>query len=80
MSTNQLNELWELTRKNEKTIAVLQAQFGAQSEDLKQLKEDNDAMRAILNQAIGAKTLMSFAGAVVVAVITWAITYFSAKQ
>ena len=80
MSAMQLNELWELTRKNEKTIAVLEAKFGAQTEDLKQLKADNAAMRAILNQAIGAKTIISIVGAGVVAVITWAITYFSSRN
>ena len=79
MSADQLNQLWNLTRENEKNLAVLSKTVAAETEEIKALKEDNAAMKAILNQAIGAKTVFSIIGAAVVAVITWAITFFSTR-
>lgn len=76
MSAQQLNALWDLVRKNEQNIALLAQKVGDQSDTIKKLKEDNDAMRAILNQAIGAKTVITLIGAFMVSVITWAVTYF----
>lgn len=76
MSAQQLNALWDLVRKNEQNIALLAQKVGDQSDTIKKLKEDNDAMRAILNQAIGAKTMITLIGAFMVSVITWAVTYF----
>ena len=49
MSAQQLNELWNLVRKNEKNIALLTQQLGTKSVELEKLKADNEAMRAILN-------------------------------
>lgn len=77
MSARELNQLWNLVRKNETTIAVLSEKIGAQNDAIVELREDNAAMKAILNRAIGAKTVISFVGAAVVAVITWVVTYFS---
>ena len=79
MSAEQMNELWNLTRENEKTIAVLSAKFDSQSEELKKLREDNEAMRALLNRAIGERTAVGIIGAIVLNIITWAVTYFTAK-
>lgn len=79
MSAEQMNELWNLTRENEKTIAVLSAKFDSQSVEMKKLREDNEAMRALLNRAIGERTAVGIIGAIVLNVITWAVTYFTAK-
>lgn len=77
MSARELNQLWNLVRKNETTIAVLSEKLGAQNDAIAELREDNAAMKAILNRAIGAKTIIGVVGAAVVAVVTWAVTYFS---
>ena len=80
MSAQQLNELWNLVRENEKNIALLKQQLGTKSDELEKLKADNEAMRAILNQAIGAKTVFSIIGATIVALVTWAITYYTGRR
>lgn len=80
MSAQQLNELWNLVRENEKNIALLKQQLGTKSVELEKLKADNEAMHAILNQAIGAKTVFSIIGATIVALVTWAITYYTGRQ
>ena len=80
MSAQQLNELWNLVRENEKNIALLKQQLGTKSVELEKLKADNEAMHAILNQAIGAKTVFSIIGATIVAIVTWAITYYTGRR
>ncbi len=80
MSAQQLNELWNLVRKNEKNIALLTQQLGTKSVELEKLKADNEAMRAILNQAIGAKTVVKIIGAAIVALVTWAVTYCTGRR
>lgn len=80
MSAQQLNELWNLVRENEKNIALLKQQLGTKSVELEKLKADNEAMHAILNQAIGAKTVFSIIGATIVALVTWAITYYTGRR
>lgn len=77
MSASQLNDLWNLVRKNEQNIALLSQTVSTQNAALAELKADNETMKAILNRAIGAKTVISIVGAAVVAAITWAVTYFS---
>ena len=80
MSAQQLNELWNLVRKNEKNIALRTQQLGTKSVELEKLKADNEAMRAILNQAIGAKTVVKIIGAAIVALVTWAVTYCTGRR
>ena len=80
MSAQQLNELWNLVRENEKNIALLTQQLGTKSVELEKLKADNEAMRAILNQAIGAKTVVKIIGAAIVALVTWAVTYCTGRR
>lgn len=75
--TGELNELWQLTRENEKSLAVLKTKLDSNDETLKKLVRDNEAMYAILNRAIGARTIIGVIGAVVGAVITWVIAYLS---
>lgn len=77
MSIRELNQLWTIVRKNETALAVLQEKLGSQDKTIAELREDNEAMKVILNRVIGAKTIIGIIGAVVVAVITWAVTYFS---
>lgn len=79
MNAEQMNELWNLTRENEKTIAVLSTRFDSQSAEIQKLREDNEAMRALLNRAIGERTAVGIIGAIVLNIITWAVTYFTAK-
>lgn len=77
MGANELNELWNLLRENEKSIAVLSERFGQHDETLKKLSQDNEAMRAILNRAIGAKTVVGVIGGAVCIVIGWTISYLT---
>lgn len=73
MSTQQLTDLWNLVRENEKTIAILKTKMDANDETVKKLVEDNERIAAILNKAIGARTVVGVIGAIVGAVITWVI-------
>lgn len=80
MSTQQLTDLWNLVRENEKTIAILKTKMDANDETLKKLIADNEAFAAILNKAIGAKTIVGVIGAIVGALITWVIALLTIKQ
>lgn len=80
MSLQDTKELWELVRDNQRKIALLEQQQGAQNEVIRELREDNKKMLEILNRAIGGKTALAVVGSAVVSVITWAITYFSTTR
>ena len=79
MGAKELNELWNLLRENEKSIAVLNEKFGAQDKTLQKLKEDNEAMRAILNRAIGAKTVVGLIGGAICVAVGWFISWFAGR-
>lgn len=79
MSATDMSQLWDLLRENEKTIAVLATKLDSTDESIKKLREDSDAMKAILNRAIGEKSAIVVVGSAIAAIITWAVTYFSTK-
>lgn len=80
MSAEQLKDLWDIVRENEKTIAVLQTKLDANDETLKKLIADNAAFAAILNKAIGARTIVGVIGAVIGAVITWVMAWLTIRN
>ena len=80
MSTQQLTDLWNLVRENEKTIAVLKTRMDANDETLRKLTEDNEKIAAILNKAIGARTVVGIIGACVGAIITWVLAWLTFRQ
>ena len=80
MSTVQLKELWDLVRENEKTIAILSTKLDANDETLRKLIADNEAFSAILNKAIGARTVVGVVGAVVGSVRTWLWVWFTNRN
>ena len=80
MSASELTDLWNLVRENEKTIAILQTKLDANDATLKKLIADNEAIAAILNKAIGARTVVGVIGAVVGAVITWVIAVLTIRS
>lgn len=80
MGAHDLNEIWNLIRENEKTIAVLRERLGVHDEIVKKLVEDNEAMRAILNRAIGAKTVISIIGGAVCVIVGWLVSIITGRS
>ena len=80
MSEQQLADLWNIVRENEKTIAILKTRMDANDDALRKLTEDNEKIAAILNKAIGARTVVGVIGAIVGAIITWALAWFTIKN
>lgn len=80
MSAEQLNDLWDLVRENEKSIAILRTKLDANDATLKKLIADNEAFAAILNKAIGARTVVGVIGAIIGAIITWVLAWFTIKN
>lgn len=79
MGAKELNDLWTIVRANERSIEVLKARFGDANEELRKLHADNEAMKAILNRAIGAKTFAGIVGAVIGALVAWSIAIIELK-